>query len=80
MGSSRAFIAFWSKNRKHWRRKTKHKSNQHVRVPKGWTISFLMGGGGGGLCKSPKKYRACASGLKKISCRIVKKEKNIEQP
>ena len=34
------------------------------------------GGGGGGVCKSQKKYRACASGLKKISCRIVKKEKN----
>ena len=59
MGSSRAFIAFWSKNRKHWRRKTKHKSNQHVRVPKGWTISFLMGGGGGGGggggCANPPK-------------------------
>ena len=44
---------------------------------KGWTIRFLMGGG---LCKSPKKYRACACGLKKIPCIIVKKEKNIEQP
>ena len=38
---------------------------------KGWTIRFLMGG----LCKSQNKYRACASGLKKISCRIVMKEK-----
>ena len=42
----------------------------------GWTLRFLMGG----LCKSPKKYRACASGFKKISYRIVKKEKNSEQP
>ena len=40
-----------------------------------WNIRFLIGG----LCKSQKKYRACASGFKKISCRIVKKEKNIEQ-
>ena len=46
------------------------------KVTKGWTIRFLMGG----LCKSQKNYRACASGLKKISCRIVKKEKNFEQP
>ena len=28
----------------------------------------------------PKKYRACASGKKKKTCRIVKEEKNIEQP
>ena len=47
-----------------------------LKPPKGWTIRCLMGG----LCKSQKKYRACASGLKEISCRIVKKEKNIEQP
>ena len=34
-----------------------------------------MGGGGGGVMQIPKKYQACASGLKKKSCRIVKMEK-----
>ena len=37
-------------------------------------------GGGGGCANPPKKYRAYVSGLKKISCRILKKEKKIEQP
>ena len=37
-------------------------------------------GGGGGNCANPKNNnRACASGSKKISCRILKKEKNIGQ-
>ena len=40
-----------------------------------------MGVGGGGVdcANPPKKYGACASSLKKISCRMVEKEKNIEQ-
>ena len=35
---------------------------------------------GGACANPPKKYRAYVSGLKKISCRILKKEKKIEQP
>ena len=38
-------------------------------------ITKIIRGGPLDLCKSQKKYRACASGLKKMSCRIVKKEK-----